>query len=211
MTQKRGLFLTVEGVEGVGKSSNIEFIAGFLAKRGIACLQTREPGGTPLAEGIRSLLLDHRDERVEELSELLLMFAARVQHVKQVIEPALARGTWVICDRFTDSTYAYQGAGRGVSADTISELERILLGAFRPDLTILLDLPVEVGLQRAEKRGAQDRFEQEETPFFQRVREEFLARAVRFPERFRVVSTRVGLEAVRVSISNILEDTITSY
>lgn len=208
---RRGLFLTVEGVEGVGKSSNIEFIAAFLEERGFSTLKTREPGGTPLAERIRSLLLDRREEPVEALSELLLMFASRVQHVRQVIAPALTSGTWVICDRFTDSSYAYQGDGRGVAEALIAQLEETVLEGFGPDLTILLDLPVEVGLERASTRSEKDRFEGENRAFFERVRTGFLRRAAQFPERFRVVKTDASPELVRAELSKILENTIATY
>ena len=163
----RGKFITLEGGEGVGKTTNLKFIKHYLEQHNISVVTTREPGGTTLAEKIRQLLLDNDSEAVSETAELLLIFAARAQHIKHVIEPALAEGTWVICDRFTDATYAYQGGGRNMRVSTIESLENWVQGALRPDLTILLDAPVEIGLERARLRSAFDRFESEKTNFFE--------------------------------------------
>ena len=202
----RGLFITVEGGEGVGKSTNLRFLQEQLAERGIDCCLTREPGGTPLAESIRELLLQQREENVSVSAELLLIFAARAQHLAQVILPALERGAWVICDRFTDATYAYQGGGRRMPVDHIAELEQLVQGELRPDATLLLDAPISVGMQRAGERGDLDRFETEETAFFERVRECYLARAAAEPQRFRVVDTNRDLEAIQVELSGLLDD-----
>ncbi|GAB3380968.1 dTMP kinase [Spongiibacter taiwanensis] len=200
MTVSQGLFITIEGTEGVGKSSNISLIAELLSEAGIDFIQTREPGGTPLAEAIRELLVSPRDEKVCDMTELLLVFAARAQHLEQRIAPALAAGKWVLCDRFTDATFAYQGAARGMGADTIAQLETLVQGERRPDLTLLLDAPVEIGMNRAGKRGALDRFEQEQISFFERVRQCYLARAAAEPERYRVVDASRDLAAVQTDI-----------
>jgi dTMP kinase len=201
----RGLLITVEGVEGVGKSTNMAFIAEQLQQANIPCISTREPGGTPLAEDIRGLLLQPREETVAENTELLLMFAARAQHIAQVIEPALARGDWVLCDRFTDATYAYQGGGRGIVTDKIADLEQWVQGDLRPDITFLLDAPIEVGMTRANKRGELDRFEQEKQQFFENVRSCYLQRAEEL-SRYRVVDAAQSLEQVQASIKSILEE-----
>ncbi len=197
---KRGLFITIEGGEGVGKSTNIAVVEAWLQEQGIAYCRTREPGGTPLAEEIRALLLAPRDEAMAPITELLLVFAARAQHIATVIEPALAAGEWVICDRFTDATYAYQGAGRELPLTWIAELEQLVQGLLRPDLTLLLDAPLEVGLARAGERGELDRFEQEQQVFFERVRQSYLARAAEEPERFRLIDTDRGLEEIAADI-----------
>ena len=160
-----GRFITIEGGEGAGKSTAQTFLAEKLAAQGISVLQTREPGGTPLAEGIRRNLLSLDEEAPVEMAELLLIFAARAQHLAKVIEPALQQGQWVLCDRFTDATYAYQGAGRGLSAELIGKLEALVQGDRRPDTVILLDMPPQVGLARAKVRGVLDRFEQEGQAF----------------------------------------------
>lgn len=201
---KRGLFITVEGGEGVGKSTNIAVVEDWLKGQGIGYRLTREPGGTPLAEQLRGLLLEQREESMAPMTELLLMFAARAQHIQQVIEPALAAGHWVICDRFTDATYAYQGGGRDLPRDWISSLESLVQGALRPNLTLLLDAPVEVGLSRAGQRGALDRFEQEQRAFFERVRACYLERAQEEPDRFKVVNTDRPLETIAVEIREAL-------
>jgi dTMP kinase len=200
MTARRGRFITVEGTEGAGKSSNIEFIRQQLEARGIEVVLSREPGGTPLAEEIRDLLLRTRDESVCEDAELLLMFAARAQHIARLIKPALECGRWVLCDRFTDATFAYQGAGRGVDLQRIRTLESLVQGALRPDCTFLLDLPVELGLERARKRSLPDRFEQEKQAFFERVRAGYLARVAAEPQRFAVIDAAGALEQVREQI-----------
>lgn len=200
MTATRGRFITVEGTEGVGKSSNMSLIAELLSEANIPYLQTREPGGTPLAESIRELLVSPREEVVCDMTELLLVFAARAQHLNQRIEPALAAGQWVLCDRFTDATFAYQGAARGMGADTVAQLETLVQGSLRPDLTLLLDAPVELGMSRAGKRGAFDRFEQEQISFFERVRQCYLTRAAAEPARYRVVDASQELTAVQADI-----------
>jgi dTMP kinase len=182
-------FITLEGGEASGKSTNIRLIANWLTQRNIPYVLTHEPGGTPFAESIRQLLLQQQSEPVASDTELLLMFASRAQHIAQVIRPALAAGQWVICSRFTDSTYAYQGGGRGVSLEKIAQLEQLVQGAFQPDLTILLDVPVEIALERARQRGELDRIEAEDIPFFERVRSAYLARAAAFPQRFRIIKT----------------------
>ncbi|HJN50010.1 MAG: dTMP kinase [Pseudomonadales bacterium] len=208
---KAGRFITVEGIEGVGKTTNLEFIENYLMQHGVdVVVRTREPGGTPLAEDIRALLLQERAEEVDAVTELLLMFAARAQHVSSVIRPALARGEWVLCDRFTDSSYAYQGGGRGIPEEQIQVLETLVLDDFEPDLTIILDLTVERALQRAEERSAKDRFEQEERLFFERVRQDYLRRAERYPHRCHVVATTAALEKVQQSLAKILDEHVLS-
>lgn len=199
-----GLFITVEGTEGVGKSSNMALISSILTDAGIDHLRTREPGGTPLAEDIRGLLVTPRDEKMSEMTELLLVFAARAQHLAQRVAPALAAGTWVLCDRFTDATFAYQGAARGMGADAIAQLETLVQGSLRPDLTLLLDAPVEVGMSRAGKRGQLDRFEQEQLSFFESVRQCYLARAAAEPARFKVVDASRPLAAVQADIHGVI-------
>mgnify|MGYP001498191381 CR=1 FL=1 len=203
----RGRFITIEGGEGAGKSTAQTFLAEKLAARGISVLQTREPGGTPLAEAIRRNLLSVDEEAPVEMTELLLVFAARAQHLTKVIEPALERGQWVLCDRFTDATYAYQGAGRGLSAELIGKLEKLVQGDTRPDTVILLDMPPQIGLARAKARGALDRFEQEEQAFFERVRQGYLERAAAFPNRYVVVDASQELSEVQ----NSLEAVMTSW
>src|SRR5574344_2517558 len=180
----RGLFITLEGPEGGGKTTNREFLAQRLRDAGHEVVLTREPGGTPLAEKIRNLLLAEHDEPVAVDTELLLMFAARAQHINQLILPALEAGKVVLCDRFTDATYAYQGGGRGISTSRIAVLEDFVQGVLRPDLTLLFDLPVEAGMARARQRGALDRFEQEQQAFFEAVRQNYLQRAAAEPQRF---------------------------
>lgn len=173
----RGQFITLEGTEGVGKSSLMTALSEWLTTQGETVITTREPGGTVIGEALRNLLLDPSNQNLSDLTELGLMFAARSQHVFECIEPALARGDWVICDRFTDSTYAYQGGGRGISAALIAQFEDLTLGGFAPNLTVLLDVPVATGLARAAQVGAPDRFESEQHAFFERARETFLNRA----------------------------------
>jgi dTMP kinase len=201
---KPGRFITLEGLEGVGKTTNLEFILNWLKNHDIPFYQTREPGGTPLAEEIRALLLAHRTEPMSALCELSLVFAARAQHLAQVIRPQLASGHWVISDRFTDASYAYQGAGRGLSEETIYAFEQLIHGDLQPDLTILLDAPVAIGLARAQARGAADRFEQEQADFFERARVVYLNRAHHAPERFRIVDASQPLEQVQVDIADAL-------
>ncbi|UZE94691.1 dTMP kinase [Alkalimarinus alittae] len=204
----KGLFLTVEGVEGVGKSTNIAFIRQALESRGIDVVVTREPGGTDMAEEIREVLLKNRTETVAESAELLLMFAARAQHIESLIKPALAEGKWVISDRFTDATYAYQGGGRGVDAEKIGILERFVQGGFRPDRTILLDASVEIGMARAHKRGVLDRFENEKTAFFERVRNVYLDRMNNEPQRFEIIDASKTLDNVQRQLKTVIEKII---
>jgi dTMP kinase len=200
-----GKFITVEGIEGVGKSTNIEFIHRQLQSAGRDVVLTREPGGTPLAEAIRSLLLDPEYTGMDARCELQLVFAARAEHLARVIRPALAQGKWVLCDRFTDATYAYQGGGRGIDTGIIASLETLVQGAFRPDLTLLLDVPVAVGLARAGKRGALDRFEREEVEFFDRVRQCYLDMARKHALRYRIIDASQPLDKVQCDIENILK------
>ncbi|MFT0865767.1 dTMP kinase [Pseudomonas sp. CAM1A] len=195
-----GLFITLEGPEGAGKSTNREYLAARLREQGVDVVMTREPGGTPLAERIRELLLAPSEERMAVDTELLLMFAARAQHLAEVIRPALARGAVVLCDRFTDATYAYQGGGRGLSVERIAILESFVQGELRPDLTLVFDLPVEVGLARAAARGRLDRFEQEGQAFFEAVRQAYLQRAGQQPQRYRLLDAAQPLNAVQQAI-----------
>ncbi len=195
-----GIFITVEGIEGVGKTTNLEFIRSQLSVAGKSVVQTREPGGTPLGEAIRGLLLDPVYSGMDALCELQLMFAARAEHLSKIIRPALERGQWVLCDRFTDATYAYQGGGRSVDISVIARVENLVQGEFRPDLTLLLDVPVAVGLARASQRGALDRFEQEKFGFFERVRAAYLEMARQYPERYRVIDASQPLDIVQQQI-----------
>lgn len=199
-----GLFITLEGPEGAGKSTNRDYLAALLREHGVDVVLTREPGGTPLAERIRELLLAPADEPMASDTELLLVFAARAQHLQQVVRPALARGAVVLCDRFTDATYAYQGGGRGMPTERIALLEDFVQGALRPDLTLVFDLPVEVGLARAAARGRLDRFEQERLEFFEAVRSTYLQRAAQAPERYRVLDAAQPLDAVQQRIAGLL-------
>nr|WP_263010797.1 dTMP kinase [Pseudomonas chlororaphis] len=199
-----GLFITLEGPEGAGKSTNREYLAERLRAAGIEVVLTREPGGTPLAERIREVLLTPGEEVMNADTELLLVFAARAQHLATVIRPALARGAVVLCDRFTDSTYAYQGAGRGLSLERIEALESFVQGELRPDLTLVFDLPVDVGLARASARGRLDRFEQEGQAFFQKVRQAYLTRAAAAPQRYCLVDAAQPLARVQQSLDALL-------
>lgn len=203
MTANR--FITLEGGEGAGKSTCLAFIREFLEQRDLPLVVTREPGGTPLAEEVRQLLLARREEQVAPNAELLLMFAARAQHLQQVILPALSRGDWVLCDRFTDATYAYQGYGRHQPMQTIQDLERLVQGDLCPGLTLLLDLPVQEGLARAAARAEKDRFESEQDAFFERVRQGYRERAAAEPERFRVIDASRPLADVQKQIAVVLE------
>jgi dTMP kinase len=201
-----GRFITIEGIEGVGKTTNIEFIKNWLLQQNIEFITTREPGGTELGEQLRELLL-HGGEVCSQ-AELLMMFASRAQHLEQVIKPAIAQGKWVICDRFTDSTYAYQGGGREMKTDVIAQLENLVHGDFQPNLTLLLDAPVEVGRARAAKRSAADRIEAEDLSFFNRVRDMFLKRA-KDASRFAVIDATQSLEAVQMNIQHHLNALLT--
>ena len=200
----RGKFITLEGGEGVGKTTNLAFIKDYLEQHNITVVVTREPGGTELAEKIRQLLLDTKSEVVSEQAELLMMFAARAQHIKHVIEPALTHGKWVLCDRFTDATYAYQGGGRNMKISTIKWLENMVQGPLRPDLTLLLDAPVEIGIERVRKRGAADRFESEKISFFDSVRRAYLLQAELYPERIKLIKANQPLADVQRAITDVI-------
>ncbi|WP_447750840.1 dTMP kinase [Pseudomonas nicosulfuronedens] len=199
-----GLFITLEGPEGAGKSTNREYLAERLRERGIAVQLTREPGGTPLAERIRELLLDPSEEKMAVDTELLLVFAARAQHIAEVIRPALERGAVVLCDRFTDATYAYQGGGRGLPVERIAQLESFVQSDLRPDLTLVFDLPVEIGLSRAAARGRLDRFEQEGRAFFEAVRGTYLDRARAEPARYHILDAAQTLAEVQRDLDGLL-------
>ena len=199
-----GKFITIEGSEGVGKSSNIAFIENYLKQVGKNIVLTREPGGTELGEQLRGILLDARNKSISDDTELLLMFAARAQHLDQVIRPALAEGKWVICDRFTDATYAYQGGGRGIPESRIESLENWVQNELQPDITFLLDMSVEDGLKRAGQRSEPDRFEQEKMEFFNNVRATYLARAKKYHDRFRVINAAPTLDVVQKQIEDVL-------
>ncbi len=203
----RGKFITLEGGEGVGKTTNIAFIKDYLQQHNISVVVTREPGGTALAEKIRHLLLDKDSEAISEHAELLLIFAARAQHIKHVIEPALSQGRWVLCDRFTDATYAYQGGGRNMRISSIEWLENLVQGNLKPDLTVLLDAPVEIGIERARVRGVFDRFESEKISFFESVRRAYLLQAELHPERIKLIQANQPLGDVQRA----LIDTIRTF
>ncbi|APZ43645.1 dTMP kinase [Acidihalobacter ferrooxydans] len=208
----RGAFITLEGSEGVGKSTQLATVGAALESAGRTVVRTREPGGTPLAEAIRGLLLGDCPEGMEADTELLLMFAARNQHLAQLIRPALARGEWVVCDRFTDATYAYQGAGRGIDTDRVRRLEAFVQRGMQPDLTLLLDAPVEVGMERAARRKQTgDRFEREARGFFERVRAGYLERARAQPERFRLVDAAQPLAAVSAQVRTVVADFVARW
>ena len=200
----KGLFITVEGGEGAGKSTQMQRIASWLSQRGRAVIQTREPGGTRLAETLRSILLDRENDGLSGLAELLLMFASRAQHLEELIRPTLARGDTVLCDRFTDATWAYQGGGRGLPGEQIAALEALVHGDLQPDLTLLLDLPAEEGLRRAAERGESDRFESESLLFFERVRSSYLERAGSQPKRFAVIDAAPDVDTVWREIETVL-------
>ncbi len=207
-TRNRGRFITVEGGEGVGKSTNIAALVAAFEKAGIPVLQTREPGGTELAEAIRELLLTPRDEAVDARCELLLMFAARAQHLSQKIIPALQQGQWVVCDRFTDATRAYQGGGRGMPMADIDHLAHWVHDECNPDATILLDVDPEIGMARALARSEADRFEQEQMTFFKAVRTSYLQLAEAEPQRFHMVDAGQPLEQVQRSVEAIAEQLV---
>ncbi len=198
---QKGKFITLEGGEGVGKTTNVPFIKDYLQARNIPVVVTREPGGTHLAEKIRELLLRSNDEVVTSHAEILLIFAARAQHLNHVIKPALTQGQWVLCDRFTDATYAYQGGGRGMSLTAINWLENFVQDDLRPDLTLLLDIPVEIGMARAKNRGGElDRFETEHLDFFNQVRQVYLQQAQQYPERIKIIKADQPLEGIQKEI-----------
>ncbi|HEX5679088.1 MAG TPA: dTMP kinase [Alcanivorax sp.] len=201
-----GRFITLEGGEGAGKSSNLAWLAERLRDAGISVTPTREPGGTELAERIRQVLLDSGPEAMDDTTELLLVFAARAQHLAALIRPALARGEWVLCDRFMDATWAYQGAGRNLDRERIAALESLVLQGLFPDRTLLFDVPVAEGLARAGQRSRPDRIEREQVAFFERVRQCYLERAAAEPGRFRVVDAGVGLEQVRAQLETHVQE-----
>ncbi|NNJ91049.1 MAG: dTMP kinase [Gammaproteobacteria bacterium] len=205
---RKGKFITVEGGEGAGKSSNLTYIQSRLEEAGIEVLFTREPGGTDLGEDIRELLLGHKHTGMADDTELLMMFASRAEHLNRKIIPALEAGIWVLCDRFTDATYAYQGGGRNISFDRIAMLENWVQGKLRPDMTLLLDLPVETGLERARNRSEPDRFESEKIDFFDRVRAAYLKIAGNDPERVKVINASKPLDEVQAQIQSTLESTM---
>lgn len=206
-TGKMGRFITLEGIEGVGKSTQMEAVRAMLVARGVEVVMTREPGGTALAERLRTLLLATDLPPMDSLTELMLMFAARAEHLAQVIRPALGRGAWVLSDRFHDASYAYQGGGRGESVARIRILDQLVVGETQPDLTVLLDAPVAVGLARAAaRRGQADRFEHEQQEFFERVRACYLARAAAEPGRFAVVDATLASVQVTAAISHVLDE-----
>ena len=198
------LFISIEGGEGAGKSTSIDYIKQKLEAFGIECLVTREPGGTPMAEDIRQLLLQHRDETVDPYTELLLMFASRRQLVENVIRPALTAGKWVICDRFTDASFAYQGFGRGVDQDFITSLRRWVHGDLNPNMTLLFDLDVATGMARAGKRSNFDRIETETMSFFERVRQGYLTQAKTEPQRYRIVDAAQSITDVEHQLDHFL-------
>lgn len=201
----KGKFITIEGSEGSGKSTNINFIQDYLKQKKIPFILTREPGGTPIAEKIRDLLLDKANTSLCDDAELLLMFAARAQHLNELIIPALESGKWVISDRFTDASYAYQGGGRGLSWQKIAQLEQWVQGDLRPDATILLDIPVDKGMERVRERGETDRFEQEQLSFFKRIRDAYLKLARENPERFYIIDTLPAIAEVHQQLHQVME------
>lgn len=208
MSQRPAKFISVEGMEGAGKSTNLAFVCKYFADCGIELLETREPGGTQIAELIRDILLAHHEEAMQPMTELLLIFAARAQHLETVIKPALAGGQWVVSDRFTDATYAYQGQGRSLGGDKVELLEQFVQQALRPDLTIILDVPVELSAQRVRQRGDLDRFEVEDAAFFQRVREAYHQRAASDPHRYRLIDASQSLDKVQADIKTVLDDVV---
>ena len=209
MAQKVGKFITLEGSEGVGKTTNIEFVCRLLTELDIPFIRTREPGGTPLAEALRDAMLTPREENVDGLTELLLVFAARMQHLNNVIRPALERGEWVVCDRFTDASYAYQGYGRGLDLERIATLENWVQDGLQPDLTLLLDLDPNVAEQRMQER-TKDRMESEQLEFYQRVRSGYLSRAAT-SDRYKIIDSAQSIAAVAASINEHVSALIRSW
>lgn len=209
MKKDQGLFIVVEGIEGAGKSTVMEYIRAYLTERKLPFVMTREPGGTQIAEAIRLVLLDYYEEPMAEDTELMLMFASRAQHIAQLIKPAIAEGKIVVSDRFSDASFAYQGAGRGIDQMRIAELAHWVKGDLRPDATILLDLPAEIGLERIQARAsAPDRIEQEELSFFERVRESYLARAKEYASEYHIVDATQTIDAVQTAVKEILDHVI---
>lgn len=204
----RGKFITVEGQDGAGKSTNIETVVDCLEAAEIDTVVTREPGGTPLGETLRSVVLGSADTDFGDMAELLLIFAARAQHIVEVIEPALNEGKWVLCDRFTDATFAYQGGGRGISTAKIGALEELVQEDLQPDLTLLLDLPVEIGIARAGQRSAPDRFERQQDQFKARVKAMYLDRAEAYRDRFKLIDAGQSLQHVQKQVTNTVTEFI---
>ena len=202
-------FITLEGPEGGGKSTNLAFVRDWLEQRGQHVITTREPGGTRLGESVRELLLNTASEMTAD-TELLLVFAARAEHIATVIQPALARGQWVISDRFTDASYAYQGGGRGLPAERIETLESWTQGELRPAQTLLLDLPGNIGNERVNQRGNRDRFEQEQADFFNRVRDSYLQRARTNPDRYAIIDAGQPLQHVQQQIAGVLKNLLST-
>lgn len=199
-------FISLEGVEGAGKSTAMRAIQAFLTQHKLDYVLTREPGGTPVAEAIRHVLLSEHDEHMSRDTELLLMFATRAQNIANVIQPALQHNQWVVSDRFTDASFAYQGGGRGISLDRIEALAEWVQGDLWPDMTLLLDVPVELGLARMSNRGEKDRIEQEDVAFFERVRDTYLTCAKKYPDRYRVIDATQSIAHVAASIHQALEE-----
>jgi dTMP kinase len=202
---ERGKFITIDGVEGAGKSTQIEFICEYLKAKGVNVILTREPGGTDVGEKIRALLLSNSTGKMHADTELMLMFAARNEHIQNKIMPALGQGDWVLSDRFTDSSYAYQGGGRGLDMERITQLESWVVQDFTPDMTLLLDVPVEVGMSRVESRGKKDRIEMEKMDFFDRVRQAYIARSEEFPDRIKLIDSSQTIEHTTKQIGEILD------
>jgi len=203
---EKGLFITFEGVEGGGKTTNISFVTEIIRKSGRQILITREPGGTSIGEAIRNILISKEYPEMHYITELLLMFAARSEHIQRKIRPALEQGIWVLCDRFTDASYAYQGAGRGVDSEKIKLLENLVQESLRPDITFLFDLEANIGLARAQSRGETDRFEQQHIDFFNRVRSKYLEMAKAEPQRYRIIEAQHALKQVQQQVSEKLEE-----
>lgn len=208
MTIKKAKFITIEGIEGVGKSTCLKYICDFLQEQKIQFIQTREPGGTAIAESIRQVMLDHYSESMSHDTELLLAFAGRAQHLQTVIRPSLQANQWVVCDRFTDATYAYQGGGRGIAKERIQYIEQWVHPDLQPDLTLLLFAPVQIALERAKGRGALDRIELEKTAFFERVQETYLQLAKEHSNRFRIVDASENSQIVKQKVLNIIAECV---
>ncbi len=204
-------FITIEGSEGVGKSSAVKFLRKYLQNRKLDFIATREPGGTPLAEQLRKILLEEHEEVVADVTELLMVFAGRAQHLQEVILPALNRGQWVICDRFTDATYAYQGGGREIPNDFIAQLEQMVQGSLQPDITLLLDAPLSVSTARARSRSLPDRIEKEKKEFFERVQQKYLDRAALYPQRFHIIDTNCPFTQVHKKITTVMDAFFEGY
>ncbi len=200
---QKGKCITIDGIDGAGKSTQIDFICAYLKTRNINVVLTREPGGTEIGEKIRKLLLGSATKMHDE-TELMLMFAARNEHIQNKIIPTLANGDWVLSDRFTDASYAYQGGGRGISVERIAELESWVLQDFAPDMTLLLDVDVEIGMQRVVSRGQKGRIEQEDSRFFNRVRDAYIARSQKFPERIKLIDASQDVENISNQIQKVL-------